>query len=71
MIFKRNTQDSAKGEHGKVQRVRIEPERRGWEKLYGLVRQVDQDRMEDIRDEIDTLLVFVSSLSSANLETKL
>ena len=70
-MSKQNTQDSSKDEQGKVQRVRIEPEQRGWAKLYDLVRQVDKDRMEDIRDEIDTLLVFVSSLSSENLETKL
>ena len=46
----------------KVHRVRIEPERTGWAKLYDLVRQVDKDRVEDIRDDIDTLLVFVSPL---------
>ena len=67
IIPKQNTQDSSKNERRKVQRVRIEPERTGWTKLYALVRQVDKDRMEDIRDEIDTLLVFVSFLSFANL----
>ena len=40
----------------------MEPERTGWAKLYDLVRQVDKDRVEDIRDDIDTLLVFVSFL---------
>ena len=56
-------QGSSKDEADKVHRVRIEPERTGWAKLYDLVRQVDKDRVEDIRDDIDTLLVFVSSLS--------
>ena len=56
-------QGSSKDEADKVHRVRIEPERTGWAKLYDLVRQVDKDRVEDIRDDIDTLLVFVSSPS--------
>ena len=44
----------------KVQRVRIEPERTGWARMYDLVRQVDKDRVADIKEDIDTLLVFVS-----------
>ena len=66
-MSKHNTQDGPKDEVDRVHRVRMEPERTGWAKLYDLVRQVDKDRVEDIRDDIDTLLVFVSSLSSANL----
>ena len=46
----------------KVQRVRIEPERMGWARIYGLVRQVDKDRVGDIKEDLDTPLVFVSSL---------
>lgn len=44
----------------KVQRVQIEPERAGWARLYDLVRQKDKDRVEDVKEDIDTLLVFVS-----------
>ena len=44
----------------KVQRVRIEPERTGWARIYDLVRQVDKDRVADMKEDIDTLLVFVS-----------
>ena len=62
-IYRQGIQGSSKDEADKVHRVRIEPERTGWAKLYDLVRQVDKDRVEDIRDDIDTLLVFVSSLS--------
>ena len=64
-ICKQNTQGSSKDEADKVHRVRIEPERTGWAKLYDLVRQVDKDRVEDIRDDIDTLLVFVCFLVHA------
>lgn len=54
-------QDESTGLSNNIQRVKIEPERTGWAKLYDLVRQFDKDRVEDIRDDIDTLLVFVSS----------
>ena len=56
----------------RVQRVRIEPERTGWARLYDLVRQVDKDRVADVKEDIDTLLVFVSSLLfHTNFETDL
>ena len=41
-------------------RVRLESERTGWARLYDLVRQVDKDRVADVKEDIDTLLVFVS-----------
>ena len=44
----------------KVQRVRIEPERTGWAKIHDLVREVDKTRIVDNKEDIDTLLVFVS-----------
>ena len=44
----------------KVQRVRIEPERTGWARMYDLVREVDKTRIVDNKEDIDTLLVFVS-----------
>lgn len=43
-----STQDGPKDEVVKVQRVRIDPERTGWARIYGLVRQVDKDRVGDI-----------------------
>lgn len=54
-------QGESTGQVNNVQRVLIEYDRTGWAKLYDLVRQFDKDRVEDIRDDIDTLLVFVSS----------
>ena len=62
MISEHDTQDGSKDEVDKVQRVRIEPERMGWARIYGLVRQVDKDRVGDIKEDLDTPLVFVSSL---------
>lgn len=44
-----------------VQRVEIEPGRTGWARLYDLTRQFDKDRVEDVKEDIDALLVFVSS----------
>ena len=67
MISEHNTQDGPQDEVDKVQRVRIEPERTGWARIYDLVRQVDKDRVADIKDDIDTLLVFVSSLMYAQI----
>ena len=56
----------------RVQRVRIESERTGWARLYDLVRQVDKDRVADVKEDRDTLLVFVSSLLfHTNFETDL
>ena len=42
-----------------IQRVRIEPERTGWARLYDIVSQVDKRRVDDIKEDVDTLLVFV------------
>ena len=53
-----NSQNSSKED--RALRVRIEPERTGWARIYDLVRQVDKDRVADMKDDIDTLLVFVS-----------
>ena len=46
-----------------VRRVRVEPERTGWAKLYDLIRQFDKDRVADVKEDIDTLLVFVRPFS--------
>ena len=53
-------QDGPNNADDKVQRVRIEPERTGWARMYDLVREVDKTRIVDNKEDIDTLLVFVS-----------
>ena len=45
-----------------VQRVQIESERTGWARLSDLLRKYDQDRIQDAKEDIDTLLVFVGLL---------
>ena len=53
-------QDSSNSTDDKVHRVRIEPERTGWARMYDLVREYDKNRIIDNKEDIDTLLVFVS-----------
>ena len=53
-------QDGPNNTDDKVHRVRIEPERTGWARMYDLVREVDKTRIADNNEDIDTLLVFVS-----------
>ena len=53
-------QDNSKCTDDNIHRVRIEPERTGWARIYDLVRQFDKDRVIDVKEDIDTLLVFVS-----------
>ena len=55
-----SAQDGPNDTDDKVQRVRIEPERTGWARMYDLVREVDKTRIVDNKEDIDTLLVFVS-----------
>ena len=38
----------------------IEPDRIGWARMYDLVREYDKIRVVDNKEDIDTLLVFVS-----------
>ena len=45
-----------------MHRVRIEPERTGWVRIYDLVHEFDKNRIVDTKEDIDTLLVFVSSV---------
>ena len=40
--------------------MRIEPERTGSARIYDLVREFDKSRIVDNKEDIDTLLVFVS-----------
>ena len=46
-----------------MQRVQIEPEHKGWGRLADMYRTFDEDRVRDAKEDIDTLLVFVSILS--------
>ena len=46
----------------KVQRVQIEPGRIGWARLADLVRLKHTEKVTDMKEDIDTLLVFVSIL---------
>ena len=55
-----SVQDGPNDTDDKVQRVRIEPERTGWARMYDLVREYDKTRIIDNKEDIDTLLVFVS-----------
>lgn len=41
--------------------MRIDEERTGWAKLSDLIHHKDKDRVEDVKEDIDTLLVFVGS----------
>ena len=59
MISEHSTQDGPKDEVDKVQRVRIEPERTGWARLSDLYQKYDLERVQDVKEDIDTLLVFV------------
>ena len=57
IYFVQNTSDRVEN---KVHCVRIEPERTGWARLYDLVQEFDKNRIVDNKEDIDTLLVFVS-----------
>ena len=59
MISEHDTQDGSKDEVDKVQRVRIEPERTGWARLFDFYQKYDQGRVQYVKEDIDTLLVFV------------
>ena len=43
-----------------VYRVRLESERIGWARLFDLYQKYDQERAQDVKEDIDMLLVFVS-----------
>ena len=47
--------------------MRIEPERTGSARIYDLVREFDKNRIVDNKEDIDTLLVFVSPWSYPDL----
>ena len=47
-------------EQEKVYRVRNEPDRTGWARMCDLVGQFDKERVMNTKEDVDTLLVFVS-----------
>ncbi|KAK7689223.1 hypothetical protein QCA50_007914 [Cerrena zonata] len=49
---------------GKVHRVKIESDCTGWGRTSDLLRQYDRDRVEDVKEDIDTLLVFAGLFSA-------
>ena len=53
-------QDKDSETNDKVQRVIIEPDRTGWARLADLVRLKHTEKVTDMKEDIDTLLVFVS-----------
>lgn len=46
-----------------VHRVQVEPEYVGWSRISDSLRQKDKSRIEDAKEDIDSLLVFVSRIS--------
>ncbi|KAK7685881.1 hypothetical protein QCA50_011228 [Cerrena zonata] len=48
----------------KVHRVKIESDRTGWGRLSDLIGQYDRHRVEDVKEDIDTLLVFAGLFSA-------
>ncbi|KAK7693016.1 hypothetical protein QCA50_002581 [Cerrena zonata] len=59
-----DTKDMSSKSEEKVHRVKIEHDRTGWSRLSDLIRQYDRDRVEDVKEDIDTLLVFAGLFSA-------
>ena len=49
-----------------VQRVQVEPDRKGWGRLMDLYKEHDENRIKVAKEDIDSLLVFVRRVK--NLE---
>ena len=45
--------------------VKIEPERTGWAALFDLYRDYDNERIDDVNEDMDALLVFVRAINSS------
>ncbi|KAK7677458.1 hypothetical protein QCA50_019571 [Cerrena zonata] len=56
--------DPSPNTEDRVHRVRIESDRTGWGRLSDRIRQYDRDRVEDVKEDIDTLLVFAGLFSA-------
>ncbi|KAK7689221.1 hypothetical protein QCA50_007912 [Cerrena zonata] len=57
-------EDTSPDTEDKVHRVKIESDRTGWGRISDLIRQYDRDRVEDVKEDIDTLLVFAGLFSA-------
>ncbi|CAL1716593.1 unnamed protein product [Somion occarium] len=58
-------QQARESTHGDgVQRVQVEPERTGWARIADMVRKYDEDKIKDVKEDIDTLLVFAGLFSA-------
>ena len=44
--------------------MKIEPERTGWAALFDLYRDYDNERIDDVNEDMDALLVFVRAVNS-------
>ena len=42
-----------------IQKVQIEPDRKGWARLADMYHKYDEDKIRDAKEDINTLLVFV------------
>ena len=42
-----------------IQRVLLEPDRVGWAKISDNIRKYDEERVADVKEDIDALLVLV------------
>ena len=45
--------------------MKIEPERTGWAALFDLYRDYDNERIDDVNEDMDALLVFVRAINSS------
>ena len=42
-----------------IQKVQVEPDRKGWARLADMYHKYDEDKIRDAKEDIDTLSVFV------------
>ena len=42
-----------------IQKVQIEPNRKGWARLADMYYKYDEDKIRDAKEDINSLLVFV------------
>ncbi|KAK7677500.1 hypothetical protein QCA50_019506 [Cerrena zonata] len=47
-----------------IQKVQVEPDRKGWARLSDMYHKYDEDRIKDVKEDIDTLLVFAGLFSA-------
>ncbi|KAK7691028.1 hypothetical protein QCA50_006131 [Cerrena zonata] len=56
--------NNVQGQIEQVQRVLVEPDRTGWARISDMVHKYDEDRIRDVKEDIDTLLVFAGLFSA-------